>query len=163
MPPRDRPPPRALASSRQALERFTPPRDPRAEPVTVPPRPAPRPEVSLTPIGVKEVSLTAFALELEHHDEAIEDLDARVSALEAKRESLVTISDYPRVAKQHADTTAMEAIVKRRETLRGFWRAVAQALLIAALLGLFGLAWSWWTGPKPLNPPVKDPDEERRR
>lgn len=147
---------------------------PRDEPPSLaPPRPR-APAVSYTPIGVKRVSLTGLEVEVELLAKRVDALEAqakdttahkaleqRVRELEEQRHSVVTRSEYPTIAKQHADTTAMEKIVERRKTWRGFWRAVAQALLIAALLALGGLIWSYWVGPKPQNPPIKDPADER--
>src|SRR5574343_927661 len=143
MPPRDRPPPRTAGASRFGLERHVPRVD------------VPRPEPSLTPMGVKAVSLSALVVRVEQCEERGDDLETRVRNLESRRDSVVTISDYPRIAKQHADTSEMEKLVNRRETRRTFVRAVLQAVLIAALLGAGGLVWSWWTGPKPQNPPVR--------
>jgi hypothetical protein len=150
---------------------------PRIDP-SVPPAPAHLgPKVSYTPIGVKRVSLTGLEVSMGALEDRVDDLEAKVATtasasalskleervleLEDLRHSVVTLSEYPKVAKQHADTSAMEQLVKRRDAWRSFGRAVLQALLIAALLGLFTLAWSWWTGPKTPNPPVKDPTDDR--
>lgn len=136
--------------------------DPRVDPTSLAPaRPSP-PEPSLTPIGVKTHSFSALAVRMDSVEGDVDELKSRVTRLEERRDSYVTLSEYPRVAKQHADTSAMEAIVKRRDSWRAVGRAIVQAMLVAALLGLFGLAWSWWTGPKPQSPPVRTDDDTRR-